>query len=100
MHGDLYAHNILVDDGGHSLLGDFGAASFYAQTALQAESLEKIEVRAFGVLLAELLKCIEWQEPQGESRSSLQQLVKQCSQTEVLQRPGFATVLQVLADVL
>lgn len=28
-HGDLYAHNILFDDAGHALLGDFGAASTY-----------------------------------------------------------------------
>jgi hypothetical protein len=29
MHGDLYGHNVLHDDHGHTLLGDFGAASFY-----------------------------------------------------------------------
>ena len=28
LHGDLYAHNILWDDAGDCLLGDFGAASF------------------------------------------------------------------------
>ena len=28
MHGDFYAHNLLVDDEAHALLGDFGAASF------------------------------------------------------------------------
>ncbi len=28
-HGDLYAHNILVDGEGGSLLSDYGAASFY-----------------------------------------------------------------------
>jgi serine/threonine protein kinase len=30
MHGDLYAHNILHCDEGNALLGDFGAASFFA----------------------------------------------------------------------
>jgi serine/threonine protein kinase len=29
MHGDLYAHNILIDSNDHILMGDFGAACFY-----------------------------------------------------------------------
>ncbi|MDW5419230.1 leucine-rich repeat-containing protein kinase family protein, partial [Iodobacter sp. CM08] len=29
LHGDLYAHNILINTKGETLLGDFGAASFY-----------------------------------------------------------------------
>lgn len=55
MHGDLYAHNILHDDHGHSLLGDFGGASFYAPSGAQAGQLQTLEVRAFGNLLEELL---------------------------------------------
>ncbi len=48
MHGDFYAHNILVDDSGHALLGDFGAACFVSQSyAEQVFGLERIEVRAF-----------------------------------------------------
>jgi serine/threonine protein kinase len=71
MHGDLYAHNILVHQGdGHALLTDFGAASFKpvinasrgdatapAVTPEQEQSLrlEQIEVRAFGCLVVDLL---------------------------------------------
>ena len=95
MHGDLYAHNILVDDVGHALLTDFGAATFKEeeeafstgtaslgsaldstgtssgqgagmdedmtkeqreeQEAHQGQLLERIEVRAFGCLLDDLL---------------------------------------------
>ncbi len=29
LHGDLYAYNLLVNPAGHTLLGDFGAASFF-----------------------------------------------------------------------
>ena len=34
MHGDLYAHNTLIDKDANSLMGDFGAASFYDKTSL------------------------------------------------------------------
>jgi hypothetical protein len=56
MHGDLYAHNILVDDEGNTLIGDFGAASFYNKADTNnAFAIERIEVRAFGYLLDDLL---------------------------------------------
>jgi len=60
MHGDLYAHNILVNCIGESLLGDFGAASFYPSSLpFVGRSLELIEVRAFGCLLEDLLdRCV------------------------------------------
>ncbi|MBW4659168.1 MAG: leucine-rich repeat-containing serine/threonine-protein kinase [Drouetiella hepatica Uher 2000/2452] len=54
MHSDLYAHNILVNEAGHSLLGDFGAASFYDLSS-SGQAIERLEVRAFGCLLEDLL---------------------------------------------
>jgi hypothetical protein len=55
LHGDLYGHNILHDEHGNTLLGDFGAASFYDPAGTQAAALQTLEVRAFGNLLEELL---------------------------------------------
>ncbi|RZT09335.1 Leucine rich repeat-containing protein [Duganella sp. CF402] len=55
MHGDLYGHNVLHDEHGHTLLGDFGAASFYDPAGPHAAALQTLEVRAFGNLLEELL---------------------------------------------
>ena len=56
MHGDLYAHNIMTNDRGDCLLGDFGAASSYDRTCrITSSSLERLEVRAFGCLLEDLL---------------------------------------------
>ena len=55
LHGDLYGHNILHDQHGNTLLGDFGAASFYDPAGRQADALQTLEVRAFGNLLEELL---------------------------------------------
>ena len=55
-HGDLYAHNILVDRDGHALLGDFGAASFLSGLApREQDGFRRIEARASGCLLDDLL---------------------------------------------
>ena len=55
MHGDFYAHNILVDDDAHALLGDFGAASFLPDgDAARREALKRIDRRALAVLVDEL----------------------------------------------
>ena len=55
MHGDFYAHNILVDDDAHALLGDFGAASFLPEDdAARAEALKRVDRRAVSVLIDEL----------------------------------------------
>ena len=53
MHGDFYAHNILTAPDGDPVLGDFGAASFYE--ADPDHALQRLEVRAFGCLLEELI---------------------------------------------
>ena len=55
MHGDFYAHNILVDDDPHALLGDFGAASFLPlDDAVRSDALKRIDRRALSVLIDEL----------------------------------------------
>ncbi|NER59104.1 serine/threonine-protein kinase [Pseudomonas sp. MAFF212428] len=91
-HGDLYAHNILCDEQGNGLLGDFGAASFYPQDGSQtAAALQRIEVRAFGVLLGELLARCEQRPPAWEA------LQARCVQPQVLERPDFAQIEQALA---
>lgn len=56
-HGDVYAHNTLINDQGDMLFGDFGAATPLALLPpLQTEAMEKIEVRAFANLLDDLLQ--------------------------------------------
>jgi hypothetical protein len=55
MHGDFYAHNILVDGDAHALLGDFGAASFLPEDdAARRAALMRIDRRALSVLVDEL----------------------------------------------
>ena len=58
-HGDLYAHNLQVDDEGHALLGDFGAAGFVpVDDDARVEALQRLDRRALAVLIDELaLRC-------------------------------------------
>jgi len=92
MHGDLYAHNILRNRDGGCLLGDFGAATFYRD----GEPLERIEARAFGCLLEELL---ERMDGGASGRSILEDLARQCLHDEPAARPGFAMIAGVLSDL-
>lgn len=98
VHGDLYAHNILATPAGEALLGDFGAASFFDTTAAAALGLQRLETRAFGCLLGELLAHC----PAGEPTTlvALTELQQRCTQPMVSQRPLFAELERVLAALL
>lgn len=67
-HGDLYAHNMLLDEGsGHVLLGDFGAASYYrAQNVHVTEGVRRIEQRALGFFIEDVLSVCD----KGERNSA------------------------------
>ena len=99
LHGDLYAHNILVNNMGESLLGDFGAASFYPDIPSIARSLECLEVRAFGCLLEDLLdRCaLDDSHSQTELRDHLWCLQQDCINPIPSTRPPFTKICNVLA---
>jgi hypothetical protein len=90
MHGDLYGHNILWDGQGEGLLGDFGAASFLPHDE-NALALQRLEVRAFGCLLEELLDHCE--APHDKHFAALRKLLGRCVQPNVLLRPAFDEIL-------
>jgi hypothetical protein len=85
MHGDLYAHNILINDDDHCYLGDFGAASFYEPNA---QEFERIEVRAFGCLLEDMLSLCATKE--GDIYERMEQLKEKCMNEDVGARPLFS----------
>ncbi|GAB3922777.1 leucine-rich repeat-containing protein kinase family protein [Mucilaginibacter myungsuensis] len=91
MHSDLYAHNILVDDEGNTLFGDFGAACFYDRNdAETAPALERLEVNAYGQLLDDLIGlCNDLTHPAIEKLKALRD---ECIGADVLARPGFEQI--------
>ncbi|MBD1913858.1 serine/threonine-protein kinase [Leptolyngbya sp. FACHB-16] len=99
-HGDLYAHNILVNSQGESLLGDFGAASFYPSSISDiASSLEYIEVRAFGCLLEDLLdRCVVGDGDVGVC-DRLRTLQQACMNPVPPMRPTFTKICDVLGAI-
>jgi Protein tyrosine and serine/threonine kinase/Leucine rich repeat len=99
LHGDLYAHNILHNSEGHGLLGDFGAASFLPiQDKDTSQALQRIEVRAFGILLGELLAhCFESSNDAKQTvKLSLGDFQQLCTQTKTSARPLLADVVREL----
>jgi serine/threonine protein kinase len=100
MHGDLYAHNILNTREGNALLGDFGAACFFSvEDTAQAIALQRLEVRAFGCLLEELLMHCDEADKASAAADSLWDLQRRCVQEEVSARPLFAEIEKVLAGL-
>lgn len=103
MHGDLYAHNILYGGQGRALLGDFGAASFYALSDRRIGlALQRLEVRAYGCLLEELLERCDWPEASANIRALLVELKDNCLSEAIDSRPLFdeitARLLALLGD--
>lgn len=116
MHGDFYAHNILHCGQGRALLGDFGAASFYARDdQAVADSLQRLEVRAFGCLLEELIAhCPVSAGPDSAGSDSagsdsagvaamlatLNQLAGACLSETPTQRPLFSEINEQLLAII
>lgn len=97
MHGDLYAHNILHNEKGDCLLGDFGAASFFKlEDEPLALALQRIEVRAFGCLLGELIALCEKDNKSNSSLAALKTLQENCTQANNPERPLFDEILNIL----
>ena len=100
LHGDLYAHNILYTKAGESLLGDFGAACFFDPADVAtAQALQRLEVRAFGCLLEELLAHCPEMAAAPAIQQAWQELLRRCMQPEVAARPLFAEIEQMLTQL-
>jgi Protein tyrosine and serine/threonine kinase/Leucine rich repeat len=105
IHGDVYGHNILVDATGACMLGDFGAAAFLPTDDTDtAQALQHLEVRAFGILLGELLALCKPLTPQDTALTStlaaLGVLQQQCTQKAVSHRPDFEDIERQLTALM
>jgi hypothetical protein len=102
LHGDLYAHNILTHASGDSFLGDFGAAGFFdLSDASLSAGLQRLEVRAFGCLLQDLLERCPPQdiEAHREVFQSLKGIQQACLSPTALGRPLFKTLCDELGGL-
>jgi hypothetical protein len=90
LHGDVYAHNILWDAAtGAAVLSDFGAASALP-SGETGSALMRVEVRAVGILLGELLDhCTAPPE-------SLRSLARACTQADPARRPSLPEVIATI----
>lgn len=100
MHGDFYAHNMLWHYADGCLLGDFGAASFLPVDDHNiCARLQRIEVRAFGYLLEELLARCDTEARQTNAYAMLQRMQMACLQEVSEQRPTLHALTGNLAAV-
>jgi hypothetical protein len=110
MHGDLYAHNILVHrDTGFPLLGDFGAATRYEGIGNMIaypsddhkqldvyQAIEGFEVRAYGCLIEELVDRLNDEEQERAEVMTLRDLQLYCHHPSPKARPTFKSMLSTL----
>jgi serine/threonine protein kinase len=101
IHGDLYAHNILIDNANFQILfGDFGAASIHEIDSELTNELTRIEVRAFGCLMEDLLERVNANEKKTIVYQALTTLKLECLQSKVLARPNFMEILKRLSEII
>ncbi|MDC0610945.1 leucine-rich repeat-containing serine/threonine-protein kinase [Vibrio sp.] len=98
IHGDLYAHNILITPSGDTFLSDYGAASFLNLADQdQSSNLRRLEVRAFGYLLKELLeRCYDIEE---HTHHRLEALALTCLDPSKSNRPEMDEISHLLHEM-
>ena len=107
-HGDMYAHNIIArrfqDQTIDTVLADYGAATYIPDGDMQRQYYEKLEVRALGYLLDDLLTAyfVDVTETEGlsdhEAKSlcqlrELSRIRDACLDQNVNTRPNFQEVM-------
>jgi len=101
-HGDVYAHNIMLEGSCHPVLCDFGAAFCYDRPAAAGGFWEAMQMRAFGLFMEGLMQ--QTVEDSTNSSSSggkqqLQALMDLCLSEQPAARPTFAALTQRLGGM-
>lgn len=99
-HGDVYAHNTMINDQANVLLGDFGAATnLFTLPLAQREAMRAIEIRALGCLLDDVLTQVNKDKVeifQAEKIKKLSELATGCMQADLERRPDFYELVESL----
>ncbi|BCE00055.1 leucine-rich repeat domain-containing protein [Marinicellulosiphila megalodicopiae] len=75
-HGDLYAHNVMLNQDDHVLLGDFGAASKYGHLTLkQKQGVQRIETRALQFFIEDMLSLCDSCDVNSKEYAKLKQRI-------------------------
>ncbi|KAK8098373.1 serine/threonine protein kinase [Apiospora kogelbergensis] len=104
-HGDLYAHNILYDEGGHAILGDLGAASIYhhTDTVTERRAHERLEVLALAHLMEDIWTLVKsglsFSAAELSAAVLLERLHKRCAVRQVASRPGLDDITDELRKI-
>ncbi len=99
MHGDFYAHNIMMDHEANNILGDFGGASYFEPSrSEERNALERLEVRAFGCLIEEMLILSKDDEAQLQ-REKLKHIKERCLTHVNHQRPLFKEIHHLMMTI-
>lgn len=96
LHGDLYAHNTLVSDNNNVLTGDFGAATLFKVHSQNGHLLQKIESRAYGCFLDDLLSLVFEHEKTTDTYTQLLNLKNECMTDSIHIRPLFKAINEKL----
>ncbi len=100
MHGDFYAHNIMIDADANSILGDFGGASYFEPERVEERNaLERLEVRALGYLIEEMLELSKDDASLPKLKEQLETLQNSCMLMQNSQRPLFSTIHKTLINL-
>lgn len=88
-HGDIYAHNTMINGDFELLFGDFGAATnLNALSELHRGAMERVEVRAFACLLEDLYGLLN-DNKDSEIKEKLNNLIQAGMSEETWRRPSF-----------
>jgi hypothetical protein len=80
-------------------LGDFGAASLYDTNSDLAPIIERVEVRAFGCLVEDVLNLVSERNLTNELRNKWMNLISSCTSLNVKSRLSFTSILEELARI-
>ncbi|GLC44711.1 hypothetical protein PLESTB_000972000 [Pleodorina starrii] len=103
-HGDVYAHNVLMDEDENVTLCDFGASFSYDPR--EQPYWQAMEVRAYGLLLRDVAaRCADADNGSGGVAATiaarivgaLREVSERCAELPPARRPSFAAVRDELA---